>query len=229
MVGLMARSPSADLRWQAAYEIEERNRSRGRRRPLGTQLAPLAPLAPHLRRHLAEYPTRHEANSEIARLLWQLDHDLDEVLPVLRPALSISPQSAYDYTRHPPPAAIRAAAELGEHAGPLVDLIRVALRNPLAWLRVVAAEALARLGAADPDELIPAILPDPERCTQWLWVAAEPALDLLAELQTVPAAPRLTGWLTTDQRVQANVDDTVRIDERFQARVRQLLADLNPG
>jgi hypothetical protein len=40
------------------------------------------------------------------------------------------------------------------------------------------------------------------------------------------ALPRLIGWLTTDQRVHADQNDTVRLDELFQTRIRQLCTEL---
>jgi HEAT repeat protein len=191
--------------------------------PIGTQLAP---LIPSLRQHLSQYPDRHEANCEIARLLWQLNGDPDEVLPVLRAALSIAPRSRHDYTNHPPSAAMQAAAELGEHAAPLIGQLHTALDNPVAWVRVAAATALWRLGAAREDELVAVIVPDPNKAVLWRWIAAEPALDLITEMRAQQAVNRLAGWLTTDQRVHADQNDAVRLDELFQARVRQLLTEL---
>jgi hypothetical protein len=192
--------------------------------PLGAQLAPLAPA---LREYLAAHPERHETNSEILRLVWRIERDPAQVLPPLRAALSLGPRWEYDYANHPPKASLELAAELGEHARPLVELIRAALNSPMGWLRAAAADSLVRLDAADADELVPILVPDPEKAYRWEWSAAAPALEVVAALRATQAIPRLTGWLTTDKRVQGHEDDTVEVDELFQARVRRILADVS--
>jgi HEAT repeat protein len=188
--------------------------------PLG---AALVPLEPHLRRHIADHPQRHKSNSELARVLWHLHGDADEVIPVLRAALS--------FTNHrdeadPPSEAIRAALELGDRAAPLLDPLRRGLGSPTAWVRADAATALVRLDAGDPAELVAAIVPKPSPYHRWWASSALQALADIAELRLVPAGPRLRAWLETDERVQGSEDERVRLDERFQARAREVVAGL---
>jgi hypothetical protein len=196
-----------------------------------SQLAPLgadlAPLVPALRQHIARFPGRHAGNSAIARLLWHLHGDVDEVVPVLRAALSIAPRSPYDYSRHPPSEALLLTSELGPVARPLADLLRAALDSPVGWVRTHAADGLARMGELAPPDLVPHLVPDPEKCTGWLARNASQALDTIVDLDVVEAVPRLTGWLATDLRLNADADDAVRLDEAFQTRVRDFLGRID--
>jgi hypothetical protein len=189
--------------------------------PLG---ADLVPLEPHLRRHIADHPERHKSNCQLARVLWHLHGDADEVIPILRAALS--------FTNHrdkpdPPAEAIRAAVELGGLAAPLRDLLRRALDSETVWIRAAAATALIRLGAGDPAELVAFMVPTPAPYHRWWASSALATLDDVAELRLTPAVPRLEAWLETDERVQGGENDRVRMDERFQARARDVLADLS--
>ena len=188
--------------------------------PLGPDLAP---LEPRLRRHLVEFPERHGANCDIARVLWRLGADPDGVLPVLRAGLSFT----YLGKPGPPGSAVRAAAELGEHATPLLDLLRRALDAETGWVRAAAAATLVRLGAGDPAELVAVMVPEPRPYHRWQAFSALEALDVVAELRLAQAVPRLDAWLATDARVQADESDAVRLDERFQARAREVVAALS--
>jgi hypothetical protein len=146
---------------------------------------------------------------------------------VLHAGLSLGPRWEYDYSSHPPKPALDAAVELGRHARPLVELIRAALGSPMGWLRAEAARTLVLLDAADAHEVVPPLVPDPEKAFRWDWSAAESVLDMVEEFRVSEAAPRLTGWLDTDRRVQGQEDVAVRVDELFQARVRRILADVS--
>jgi hypothetical protein len=53
------------------------------------------------------------------------------------------------------------------------------------------------------------------------------ALDTVTDLRLTLAIPRLEAWLATDSRIKAHDDDIVRLDERFQARTREVLAGLS--
>jgi hypothetical protein len=188
--------------------------------PLG---ADLAPLEPHLRRHIADHPERHRSNSQLARVLWHLHGDPDEVLPILRAGLS--------FTNHrdkpaPPAEAIRAAVELGDRAAPLLELLRRGLESETGWVRAAAATALIRLDAGDPAELVAFMVPTPAPYHRWWASSALEALDDVAELRLAPAVARLRAWLETDERVQGDENERVRLDERFQARAREVLAGL---
>jgi hypothetical protein len=188
--------------------------------PLG---ADLVPLEPHLRRHIADHPERHKANCQLARVLWHLHGDADDVVPVLRAGLS--------FTNHrdkpdPPVEAIRTAVELGERAAPVLDLVRRALESETGWIRAAAATALIRLGAGDPAELVAFMVPAPAPYHRWWASSALDTLDDVAELRLTPAVPRLEAWLETDQRVQGDEHDRVRMDERFQARAREVVTGM---
>jgi HEAT repeat protein len=188
--------------------------------PLGSDLVP---LEPHLRRHIADHPERHVANCQLARVLWHLHGDADEVIPILRAGLSFTDHSDKPA---PPSEAIRAAAELGERAAPLLGLLRRGLAADKTWVRAAAATTLLRLNAGDPDELVAAIVPQPEPYHRWWASSALGTLDDVSELRLTPAVPRLRAWLDTDERVDGNQDERVRLDERFQARVREVVAAL---
>jgi hypothetical protein len=188
--------------------------------PLG---ADLVPLEPHLRRHIADHPERHKSNCQLVRVLWHRHGDADEVIPVLRAGLSL--------TNHrdkpdPPVEAIRTAVELGERAAPVLDLVRRALESETGWIRAAAATALIRLGAGDPAELVAFMVPAPGPYHRWWASSALATLDDVAELRLTPAGPRLEAWLETDERVQGDENDRVRMDERFQARAREVVAGL---
>lgn len=187
--------------------------------PLGSHLVP---LEPHIRRHIADHPERHTPNCALARVLWHLHGDAAEVLPILRAGLSFTRFGKPD----PVGGAIRAAGELGEQATPLLDLLRDALRAETGWVAAMAAATLLRLGAGDPAELVAVLVPEPAAGRPWYASSAASAVDAVAELSLARAAPRLRAWLDTDERVRAHDDDTVRLDERFQARTREVLAAL---
>jgi hypothetical protein len=187
-----------------------------------------APALPTLRRHLADRTDRPRINSVIAGVLWRLEADPAAVLPTLQLALSIRDGSRYNPNAGPPTEAFTLAAELGPHAWPLAEPLRVQLGERIGWKKVDAATALWRIGELTETELIEVVLPEPERFEYWSHDMADRALELVREARATRALPRLRGYLATDKRIRyGSTHEMVRKDERLCARIERLIADLD--
>jgi hypothetical protein len=70
------------------------------------------------------------------------------------------------------------------------------------------------------------MVPAPAPYHRWWGSSALGTLDDVAELRLSPARPRVQAWLETDLRVQGDENERVHLDERFQARAREVVAGL---
>ncbi|WP_327002911.1 hypothetical protein OHA72_48800 [Dactylosporangium sp. NBC_01737] len=186
------------------------------------QLGPAArPLLPGLRRHVREQPQRLRSNTSIAGVLYQLDGDHDEILPILAAALT---------HRQPPEQAVALAGALGERAVSLLPLLRDLQGTDIGWLKVQVIDVRHRLGDVGVEEVVAAVLPAPAGFEYWHHAAARAAVDLVVRLEATQAVERLEAYLATDKRIRfGGQDDLVRDDERLQARLRTAIGALRPA
>jgi hypothetical protein len=175
------------------------------------------PLLPRLQRFLTgeparTFPDRH-AQVAAATVAWRVTGDPDAVVPTLRAVLAGGETSAG--------AAARLAAELGDHARPLLPLLRAALDDR--WARVDAARALWRLGGEAGDLVVPLVAAAAE-----CYGGGEVAVDLLVEMRATAALPRLRALAEQDARIVTSGihDYIVRQDERLRARLWQAVERL---
>jgi hypothetical protein len=181
----------------------------------------VTPLLPALRGHLTGEASPHievrRLQGAVARLVWRLTSDPDEVLPTLRAVLAVTDRIATQ--------AVDAAGELGAYGAPLIGLLRDALASQGTFAsehRIHAARALWRLGDRDSDLATP-LLPRWEH-----WDRAEPALDLFVEMRATHVVPRLRKLLEGDQRIHFGAaDQYVPNDEQLQDRLRWAIAELD--
>jgi hypothetical protein len=176
------------------------------------------PLLPRLQRFLTgeparSFPARH-TQVAAATVAWRLTGDPDAVVPTVRAVLAGGETSAG--------AAARLAAELGDHARPLLPLLRAALDDR--WARVHAARALWRLGG-DAGDLVEPLVAAAAEC----YGGGEVAVDLLVEMRATAALPRLRALAEQDARIVNSgiYDYTVWQDERLRARLWQAVERLS--
>lgn len=146
-------------------------------------------------------------------MVWRVTGDPGAVAPTVRAVLAGGETSAG--------AAARLAAELGDHARPLLPLLRAALDDR--WARVHAARALWRLGG-DAGGLVEPLLAAAAEC----YGGGEVAVELLVEMRASAALPRLRALAEQDARVVTSgiYDSIVWQDERLRARLWQAVERL---